>query len=212
MSQSQPTVPRSKLELLWKSLVLLLLLTIGIGAFIVANFSESHDDQYPAPLMLPVNLEIVYQEESMLRGMNCVLYSGTATYTFRNEQSFPVTIAFPPICYFTYSVRKSGLTIPPFSYGSSMASQEQPFPDDKRLVPDFAKQQRDVVIPPGQSVDFTSPFNITCTPDGHPNLNDVFVFGLPSTPCSHPVVGTIYGTSVKHSGAPQDLTHTEVRP
>jgi hypothetical protein len=212
MSQSQPTVPRSKLGLLWKTLLLLLLLAMGIAAFAVANFSESHDDQYPVPLILPVKLEIVYQEEAMLRGGNCVLYSGTATYTFRNEQSFPVTITFPPICHYTYSVTKSGWTIPPFSYSSSISSQETPFPDDKRLIPDFAKQQRDVVIPPGQSVDFTSPFNISCSPDGHPNLNHVFVFGLPSTPCSHPVVGTIYGTSVKHSGTPQDLTHTEARP
>jgi hypothetical protein len=41
-------------------------------------------------------------------------------------------------------------------------------------------------------------------------LNDVFVFGMPRTPCSHPVVGTIYGTSVKHAGTPKDVTRTEV--
>ena len=115
----------------------------------------------------------------MLRGMNCVNYSGTATYTFRNEESFPVTIAFPPICYYTYSSRKSGLAIPLVGYSSTITWQEQPFPDDKRRVPDFARQQRNVVIPPGQSIAFTSPFNIGC-PDGHPNLNCVFVFGMPA--------------------------------
>ena len=50
--------------------------------------------------------KIAYQEETMMRGMNFVNYSGTATYTFRNEETFPVTIAFPPICCYTYSIRK----------------------------------------------------------------------------------------------------------
>lgn len=211
MSQPQPTGPESKRGPPWKTLSLLLLLAMGVAAFVVAPYSSIDDDGYPGPPVLPVKLEIAYQEETMMRGMNFVNYSGTATYTFRNEETFPVTIAFPPICYYTYSKRKSGLTLPLVSYSSTMTWQEQPFPDDKRRIPDFARQQRDVVIPPGQSIAFTSPFNIGCT-DGHPNLNDVFVFGLPHTPCSHPVVGTIYGTSVKHEGTPKDLTRTEDHP
>jgi hypothetical protein len=184
---------------------------MGIAAFVVAAYSSSYDDRCPGPPVLPVKLEIAYQEETMLRGGNFVNYSGTATYTFRNEESFPVTIAFPPICCYTYCSRKSGLPIPLVRNSSTITWQEQPFPDDKRPVPDFARQQRDVVIPPGQCIAFTSPFNIGCV-DGHPNLNYVFVFGMPRTPCSHPVVGTIYGTSVKHAGTPKDLTPTEDHP
>ena len=36
-----------------------------------------------------------------------------------------------------------------FRYSSTITWQEQPFPDDKRRVPDFARQQRDVPILPG---------------------------------------------------------------
>jgi hypothetical protein len=207
-----------QIRLRWLLMLLVPSLLVPVALAIIALFGERyakrvHNEACLAPPVLPVSLRIVYQGETMLRGSNCVAYSGTAIYTFRNEQPFPVTLAFPPICYYTYSHSKEvTLTLPPiFSSTSSTTWQGSPYPDEKRAVPDFAREQRDVVIPARQTVTFTSPFNIGCA-DGEPAMNHVFVFGVPRLPCAHPVLGTVYGMSVEYTGMPKDLTSTEYRP
>jgi hypothetical protein len=211
LNQSSRRHRDSKRKLSWTvvSLLLLFVLVIAANNFLANYTMRDQPIAYDAPPDLPVKLEIVYDEEDILRGGNFVNYSGTATYTFRNEERFPITLAFPPICYYTYSRgRRVQFVSPVYSNNSQTIWEEQPFPDEKRLLPEFARQRRDVVIPAGQSVAFTSPFNIGCS-EGHPSLNHVFVFGLPSSPCSHPVLGTIYAKSVKATGTPKDHSHTE---
>jgi len=213
LNQSSRGHRDSKRKLSWTvaSLLLLFVLMIAVNNFIANYTRPGQPMAYDAPPFLPVKLEIVYDEESVLRGGNCVNYSGTATYTFYNEQDFPITLAFPPICYYTYYYsRRVRFVSPVYKNSSQTVWQEQPFPDEKRLLPEFARQQRDVVIPAGQSVAFTAPFNMGCF-EGHPSSNHVFVFGLPSSPCSHPVLGTVYAKSVKATGTPKDFTHTESR-
>ncbi len=213
MSETQPPHSDSRRKPSWTTLSLLLLLALAIAAlFWQHHVLLGHREQCFAPPALPISLRIVYQRESMLKGGNCILYWGTVTYTFRNEQTFPVTLAFPPICDYSYSRSEVKVDLPPvFHRGTTITWQDLPFPDEKRAVPDFAREQRDVVIPAGESVAFTSPFDGLTSTDEDPWINHAFVFGMPRSPCTHPVLGTIYGTSVEWTGTPRDVTATEPR-
>lgn len=213
LNQSSPGHPGSKRMLSWTVVSLLLLFVLVMAAnYLGAIYMLSQPADCDAPPVLPIRLEIAYHEEDMLRGLNFVNYWGTASYTFRNENSFPVTLAFPPLCHYTYSrSRHVDVVSPVYTNTSQTIWQELPFPDEKRILPEFARDQRDVVIPAGQSVTFTSPFNIGC-PEGHPSLNDVFVFGMPHSPCSHPVLGTVYAKSITSTGTPTDHNRTESGP
>ncbi len=185
------------------------MLTTAAGSYGVDCTVRGQRVKYDAPPVLPVKLEIVYHEEQMMRGANCVNYSGTVTFTFRNEACFPITLAFPPIRHYTYSCSRRVQSVwPMYRNKSQTIWQEQPFPDEKRLLPEFARKQRDVVIPAGESVVFTEPFNIGCT-EGNPSMNHVFVFGMPRSPSSHPVLGTIYARSVESTGTPKDYSDPE---
>lgn len=126
------------------------------------------------PRHLPVSLRIVYRcKPVMVKGY----LTGTAEYTFTNSMPFPVTVAFPPICYYTY--------------GSNW--HESPFPDGKRKLPDFARRLHEVTLSPGEARTFASPVEMLVKGDA-PELNEAFVFGMPGSPREHPVVGTVYGT------------------
>ena len=73
----------------------------------------------------------------MMRGGNCVNYSGTTTYTFRNDESFPVTIAFRRSVAIPTPAGKSSLAIPGFRYSSTITWQEQPFPTTSDPFPNL---------------------------------------------------------------------------
>jgi hypothetical protein len=145
-------------------------------AFVVFQRAKHPLYERVAPPYSPVSLRIVYTGESRLDGANCVRYSGTAQYTFTNTWPWPVTLAFPPVVHYTY--------------GENF--QDFPFPDKDRMLPEFAKERREVVIPAGKSIDFTSKFAVLCRDKGWPQLSVSFVFGMPSSPCEHPVLGTVY--------------------
>lgn len=154
-----------------------LLLLIVTGLFVVAwNEHKERVSEEPAgPPFPPVTMSIVYQCDPT-RWEHVA--TGTAHYTFTNDRwPWDVTLSFPPICY--------------YRYGSNY--QDLPFPNDASELPDFARQQRDVIIPAGESVSFTAPFGMLWTGD-RPDRREAFVFGLPSVSSKHPVVGTIYGT------------------
>jgi hypothetical protein len=173
----------------WPWTLLVSVVLVCVSAFLLfasyATWRRGHEER--APRFPPVTLEIVYSGESKSAGLNATAYGGTTHYTFHNTWHFPVTLAFPPICAYTY--------------GDNF--QDCPFPDENEHLPEFAKERREIVIPAGQSVSFTSEFNITC-PQGVPSSNWAFVFGPPRSPCKHPVLGTVYGSVVKYIESPQN--------
>ena len=125
-------------------------------------------------LKSPISLRIMYRcEPAATKGF----VVGTADYTFTNDMPFPVAMAFPPICYYTY--------------GSTW--QESPFPNPERKLPEFAQKQQVVVLSPRESKTFTSQFGLYHQGERPADLNEAFVFGMPSPAHEHPVVGTIYG-------------------
>ena len=210
MSQLEPEKSRPRCGFSWTTLALAFLLAILIAALVTAPLASAKSEDCLAPPSLPVSLHIVYHGDSMLQGGNFVMYSGTASYTFSNDWPFPVTLAFPPLSHYTWTCTPTAFGIPPFFYYRSKTTwQDSPFPDNQGSLPEFAQKQREVVIPAGQSVTFTSPFNVSCTDGGLPRSNHAFVFGMPRSPCKHPVLGTIYAKSVDYTGTARDVRSTK---
>ena len=185
---------------LWTALLLIIVPIVILHALHGNGVDESSGSPRP-----PISLSIVYRyTPDSVQTVRIVgqwekarLINGTVDYTFKNDTwPFPVTLAFPPICHYTYA---SGSTTyikfwPIFQYTSTQGGwQGSPFPDDRKgdELPEFARKQREVVIPAGESVTFTAPFD--CTFSRNSQLNEAFVFAMPHSPCKHPVVGTIYG-------------------
>jgi len=158
--------------------VLLLAAGAALGVFAGLHLQlHNHKQERPAPPFPPVSLRIVFCCDSKPDGIDCGVYSGTARYTFSNPCPYPVTLAFPPICYYTCGENY----------------QESPFPDVKdRMLPEFAQKRRELVIPVGRSITFDAKLNIVTTVKGPPRMNKAFVFGMPPSPCEYPVLGTIY--------------------
>ncbi len=158
-------------------------------------FGASQTEDHPPPRFPVVRLEIVHRAKRVpipMENINATVYHGESTFTFQSRWMHPITLTFPPICHYTFG----------------RSQQDWPFPNTGSEIPDFAKQQREVVIPPFKSVSFTTPFNSTVMGKRPPDRNHAFVFGLPRTPCEYPVVGTVYGTKVEYVELPEEPTKT----
>jgi hypothetical protein len=163
--------------------VLSSLLTACVACGLVAGTRRNVEAPLgPAPPSPPVRLHIVVDcprtsWHALPDGTRTHALEGTSTYTFTNEWKFPVTLSFPPLCCYAYSQHDG-------QHGF-------PFPGDKSNLPVFAGKQQEIVIPPGKSVAFSSPFGMTFKEEP-PENSVAFVFGMPRSPAKHPVVGTIY--------------------
>lgn len=191
MEQSEPVSLNRKRRWSWAIWAVLFLAWTVVVALFGSHAIPRRSQECLAPPFPPVSLEIVYGGESEeLIDDNIFQYSGTAHYTFRNRWPFPVTLAFPPIV----------------SYTSGENSQQGlPFPNKERSLPEFAKEQREVVIPAGESITFSSDFNHICNKNHFPKMYRAFVFGPPQSPCENPVLGTIYG-AVEYMESPRNST------